>query len=178
MEVGEETPMVAVVEDVVVGEVAVVVEVVVGATRVEVAVVPIVLVVTLVGVASVPVDELTAVKPKLVKSAGGKEYDVVRVKVAWADDRTDSAFLLEMVGEVRVEVVIAVVVEEVTSGIEKVASADDRTVRALVLPVLVGLEGEALEHLPPLQLGADSVTVTVYDPVVNTGIIKSSDFVV
>lgn len=48
--------------------------------------------------------------------------------------------------------------------------AEDRIVRALMVLVLEGVDGEALEHSPKPQLGAVTVTVTI--SVVSTGMIK------
>ncbi len=44
------------------------------------------------------------------------------------------------------------------------SEADDRTVRALVVPVLVRLDGAASEH-SPTAVQSYCVTVTVTDPV-------------
>ena len=48
------------------------------------------------------------------------------------------------------------------------ARAEDKMVRALMLPVLMGLDRAALEHSPMVQ--SDAATVTVTSSVVNTGI--------
>ena len=100
---------------------------------------------------------------------------VVRVLVAWADDRIDRALV------VVVRVLVAWADDRIDRALvvglweDEDDRADDKILRALV-PVL-GIDGEALGHSPPL-LHSEIVVVTVTTPEVNIGSTTEFDKVV